>query len=197
MCGGNIYQKHKSKNPLVKLLMWNFHRTLIKLLKRTPIKKILDVGCGEGHTTVILLKNLKPKKIIGIDIDPKIIDYANKLYRNYGIKFYVGNVYNLNFANDSFDVVVATEILEHLESPDKAIREMKRVAKKYCLITVPKEPWWRIANIIRFAYLKDLGNTPGHIQHWTTNSFKKMLNKYFKKFIIKSAILWNVALCEV
>ena len=91
---------------------------------------------------------------------------------------------------------MASEVLEHLEKPNEAIKEVKRVTKKYCLFSVPNEPYWRIANIIRGAYIKDLGNTPGHIQHWNQNQFKNMLKKHFKNVKVKNSILWNLALCE-
>ena len=98
--------------------------------------------------------------------------------------------------HSTFDLVMSSEVLEHLEDPEKAINEVKRVTKKYCVFSVPNEPWWRIANMLRGAYLRDFGNTPGHIQHWSKRSFKKFLKKHFKNVKVKNSLLWNLAICE-
>ena len=89
-----------------------------------------------------------------------------------------------------------TEVLEHVERPGQALREIARVSKHYSLISVPREPIWRLLNIIRMSYLKSLGNTPGHIQHWTTREFKNLLEEQFNIVAFRSPFPWNMALCQ-
>ncbi len=191
---GNYYDKHHSKNIIIQFMMNKFHKDFNELIKKTKPKTILDIGCGEGYTTDIIKKENKNIKIEAADIDKNIIEKAKKTHRK--IKFSVNNVYNLKFKDNYFDCVIASELLEHLTKPDKAIKETKRIAKRYCIFSVPKEPYWRIANILRLAYLSRLGNTPGHVQNWTTAQFKRLLEKYFKKVTTKSSTLWNIAICE-
>ncbi|MBT5022268.1 methyltransferase domain-containing protein [Candidatus Woesearchaeota archaeon] len=191
---GNYYNKHNSKNPLIKFLMNKFHTDLFKLIKKTKSNQILDVGCGEGYTTRLIKKKFKKVNIQGIELEQKALKIAQR--ENKKLKFKQGSIYSIKDKDKSFDLVIATEVLEHLEKPKNALTEVKRISKKYGIFTVPYEPFWRIANIARGAYLKDLGNTPGHIQHWSKRSFRKMLKKEFKKVTITNSTLWIMAVCE-
>ena len=56
--------------------------------------------------------------------------------------------------------------------------EMARVARRHLLVSVPREPLWRGLNVARGAYLSDLGNTPGHVNHWSKRSFVAMLSRH-------------------
>ena len=115
---------------------------------------------------------------------------------NMDINFFVASAYYLPFRDNSFNLIVACEILEHLEYPHDAIKEMKRVSSSFCLFSVPIEPLWRILNILRGAYLKHFGNTTGHIQHWTKKQFIKILKEEFKIFKKVSACPWLIVLCK-
>jgi 2-polyprenyl-3-methyl-5-hydroxy-6-metoxy-1,4-benzoquinol methylase len=191
---GNYYDKHNSKNPVVKILMKNFHAVLNKTIKATGAKTIIDAGCGEGHTTKII-KDANPEiSIEGIEIGRETAEKARAL--NPGIKFEEGTIYEIKRSNESYDLAISTEVLEHLEEPLKGLNELKRVSKKFVLVTVPNEPLWRITNIARLSYIKQFGNTPGHINHWSKRKLKKFLEPHFKNIKIKKALLWLVALCE-
>ncbi len=190
--GGNYFNKHKSKNPIIKYLLKKFHENIFKFIHRTRSRTLLDAGCGEGYTTEVIQKKFSKLKIKAIELDKFIVQ---KGIQNKGFKIEKGDIYNIPFKNHSFDVVLASEVLEHLEYPNKAVKECKRVSRKYCIFSVPNEHLWRIANILRLSYLSRLGNTPGHIQNWTKKGFEKLLNKHFKHVIIKKSILWNIALC--
>jgi ubiquinone/menaquinone biosynthesis C-methylase UbiE len=191
--GGNYFDKHGSKNPFIKYLMNQFHNVLFVLINKINIKTLLDVGCGEGSTTSTIQKKFPKINIKAIEFDDSTIEKANEI--NSGLKVEKGDIYNINFKDHCFDVVLSSEVLEHLEYPEKAIKECKRVSNKYCIFSVPNEPWWRISNILRLSYLPRLGNTPGHIQHWTKKGFRRLLKKHFKHVVIKNSILWNFALC--
>ena len=74
----------------------------------------------------------------------------------------------------------AAEVLEHLEDTEAAVNVLAQIATPYLVVSVPREPLWRILNLARGAYLKDLGNTPGHVQHWSTASFLRLLEPALK-----------------
>ncbi|MFH1316214.1 MAG: class I SAM-dependent methyltransferase [Candidatus Woesearchaeota archaeon] len=190
---GNVYNKYTSKNLIVKLLMERFYGDFSSLLKRTNAKNVIEVGCGEGYITKYLKDN-NNIDIIGIDLEESIIEKAKELHPD--MKFFIGNIYQTNFPDSSFDCVIASEVLEHLEDPIRAIVEMKRISKGFCLFSVPNEPFFRMANIARLKYLNRLGNTPGHIQNWTKSKFKTLLKKHFQKVTIKTSNVWTIALCE-
>lgn len=191
--GGNYYDKHNSKNPIVKWLLSNFHNIILNMIKESNTNNLLDIGCGEGYTTNTIKNKFPNIKITAREYDYETVLKSNIIHNNLNIK--KGDIYNLKFKDNFFDMVLSSEVLEHLEQPNLAIKECKRVSKKYCLYSVPNEPWWRIVNMMRLAYLPRFGNTPGHINHWTKTGLKKMLKKHFKHVVVKRAILWNVALC--
>jgi 2-polyprenyl-3-methyl-5-hydroxy-6-metoxy-1,4-benzoquinol methylase len=193
--GGNLYNKYESKNPFVKLLIKNYFNNLSKLLipVKDEISSSLDIGCGEGYVSQYM-KNLG-FDIEGADISKDIIDIAKYLHPD--VPFDVKSIYNLVYYNKRYDLVMAVEVLEHLNNPEQALKELKKVSNKYVFISVPNEPLFRICNMLRFKYVYDFGNTPGHINHWTKRSFKLFLSNDFDKMTLKTSTLWLTALCEV
>ncbi len=181
------YQKHTSKNPLKKLLINYFYKTLLVLLADLRIKTVLDAGCGEGFTLNRLKKNLPNKVYSGIDSSPKAIKLGKKLFPE--LKLRLGNIYYLPYKNQTFDLVICTEVLEHLAKPTEALREIRRVSKKYCLLSVPNDPWFRAIK---------LGNDPEHINHWSKNAFTRWLRKNRVNILkTKTPFPWTVVLTEV
>ena len=65
-----------------------------------------------------------------------------------------------------------------MPDPEHTVAEMARVAKRWLLVSVPREPLWRGLNMARGAYWKDLGNTPGHLNHWSKRSFVALLSRH-------------------
>lgn len=166
--------KHTSKNPIQRLLINNFFHGLTSLIEPLKVNSILDAGCGEGFTMNKIQKEKICKKIEGIEYSKQAVDLGKKIYPDLEIK--QESIYNLSYKNNSFDLVICTEVLEHLENPQKALQEMLRVSKKYLLISVPNEPLFMLSNFIRGKNISRLGNDIGHINHWNILSFKKFLN---------------------
>jgi SAM-dependent methyltransferase len=93
---------------------------------------ILDVGCGPGTITLDLASRVAPGRVVGIDAAPEIVEKAHASATEAGfanVEFAVGDVYALEFADDSFDVVHAHQVLQHLSDPVAALREMRRVCR--------------------------------------------------------------------
>lgn len=192
---GNIYRKYETKNPVVKLLMNRFFNALDGLIIPLEVEKVLEIGCGEGFLTKHI-KDLKRNIYIeGIDSSDRITEIASRLHPE--IKFSVASAYQLPYQEKSFDLAVACEVLEHLEEPLRALKEIKKVTKKYCIFSIPREPLWRILNIMRGHYIKNFGDTPGHIQHWKEKEFVSLLEEYFVIKAIKRPSPWIMVLCQV
>ncbi len=163
------FEKHTSKNPLKKFFFKRFEDDLISLIAPLNPEKVLDVGCGEGFTLSQFYK-LKIGEILeGIDFSEDAIKIGKSLYPYLDIK--IGDIYNLAYKNNSFDLVTCMEVLEHLEDPIKALQEVVRVSSKYVLLTVPNEPWFALFNYTRWG--KDIG----HINHWSSSSFQKLIEQ--------------------
>jgi ubiquinone/menaquinone biosynthesis C-methylase UbiE len=190
------YKKHQNQNPIQKALIDNFYKKLFNMLKPLKIKTILDVGCGEGFT----LKKLKEKGIgennEGIDYSKDAVEIGNRIYPHLKIK--QGDVYNLNYKDDAFDLSICTEVLEHLNNPTKAVKEIMRVTSKYIVFSVPNEPFFIMANFLRGKYLKNFGNHPEHINHWTAKGFEKFLTSQGLKVVkSKHPFAWSLVLVRV
>ena len=95
-----------------------------------------------------------------------------------------------------FDLVICCEVLEHLTKPETAIKEIKKLSSPTIIFTVPREPIFRICNVLRLRNLGRWGNSIGHIQNWTKKEFSEYLNKYFNKVQIKTSTVWTIAICE-
>lgn len=189
------FVKHTNKNPLQKFLINNFYRSLTILAKSLSPRTILDAGCGEGFTMKRLVTNKIGEKIEGVEYSKDAILLGEKLFPN--LIFKEGSAYNLPYKDNSFDLVVCTEVLEHLREPSKVLREVLRTSKKYVLISVPNEPFFMLGNFIRGKNLSRLGNDPGHINHWTIFSFLSFLKKNELKIkIVKLPFPWILILGE-
>ena len=85
----------------------------------------------------------------------------------------------MRFADGEFDLVLAIEVLEHIPQPERALKEIARVCKGHVVFSVPLEPIWRIGNMARGRYIGQLGNTPGHVNHWTGKGFQRTVGTFF------------------
>ena len=136
--------------------------------------------------------------MVGIDLeDPKLrAEWAARDGRA-NLEFRAMSAERLEFADDEFDLVAATEVLEHVAEPERVLAEMARVARRSLLVSVPREPLWRALNVARGAYLRDLGNTPGHLNHWSRRGFVALLGGYGEVVEIRSPFPWTMLLVAV
>lgn len=192
--GGNIYPKFTSKNPIAKILMTNYLSSMFRLANGLKFSSVIDVGCGEGEIISVWKKHCPECSIIGVDIDENILQTARE--RNKNVRFEVQNICRLDIPDNSFDLVLCLEVLEHLENPRQALSELVRISKKYILCSVPREPVWSFLNLCRFAYIRNLGNTPGHIQKWSKKSFTKLLSEFASIKSVNNPLPWTMALGE-
>ena len=102
---------------------------------------------------------------------------------------------NLPFEDGEFELAAAIEVLEHVPDPGHTVAEMARVARGgHLLVSVPREPLWRMLNVARGAYVKELGNTPGHLNHWSRKSFAELLGRHGQVQEVRSPFPWTMLL---
>ena len=191
---GNTYDKYGSKNPVVRRLMTGFERTLEELFEQADPQSLLDVGCGEGVLTHRWAQRLADRRVVGIDLDDPQLHALWERRTAPNLTYKVMKAENLPFAAGEFDVATAIEVLEHVPDPEHTVAEMARVASGHLLVSVPREPMWRGLNIARGAYLKDLGNTPGHLNHWSKRSFVSLLSRHGDVVQARSPFPWTMLL---
>lgn len=187
------FLKHTSGNPLQKFFINNFYHSLISMVKSLRLKKVLDAGSGEGFSLDRLYSHHIGQHFEGVDNSKIAVALGKKLFPNIKLKY--GTIYKLPYQDNSFDLVLCTEVLEHLKNPKKGLQEIIRVSRKYILVSVPNEPFFMLSNFLRGKNVKNFGNDPGHINHWTVFSFQGFLkNNNLKITSISFPFPWIMVL---
>jgi ubiquinone/menaquinone biosynthesis C-methylase UbiE len=192
---GNVYDKYHSDNPITRWLMRRFFSAFDDLTGRIAFDNVLEVGCGEGELLRHLLERHEVEVSAACDIEEDILRKAAALNPTSTVN--LGNIEQLDYPDDSYDLVIACEVLEHVENPYQALRELVRVSRRHVLISVPCEPLWRVLNVLRGRYLRDLGNTPGHIQHWSAWRFVSLAATALNVRQVRRPLPWTMLLGEV
>jgi len=191
---GNLYDKYGSRNPLVRRLMTGFRAALDELWEIAAPESVLDVGCGEGVLTVEWAGRLARGRVVGVDLDDPALRAKWETRARPNLDFVAADATALPFGADEFDTVAGIEVLEHVPDPDAVLAEMVRVARRRVLVSVPREPIWRLLNVGRGAYVADLGNTPGHVNHWTKVGFHSLLTRHGRVLEVRTPLPWTIAL---
>ena len=186
---GNTYDKYTSTNPIEQRMMRGFLRTLDAMLDGLSPRRVLEVGVGEGEVMARLLDRFPGVPTIGLDLpDPELASG----WRRDDMACLFGDGTALPFADDTFDLVLAIEVLEHVPGPDAALRELSRVCSETLIASVPLEPMWRAGNLLRRRYMRQLGNTPGHVNHWTRRGFSRFVAGRFDLEQVASPLPWTM-----
>jgi SAM-dependent methyltransferase len=195
---GNTYDKYGSANPLVRRMMAGFEGALDGLLGRARPRSLLDVGCGEGVLVHRWAERLGPGcRVVGIDLEEESIQAGWSQRQAPNLEYRVMRAENLPFADGEFDLASAIEVLEHVPDPEHTLGEMARCAQRHLLVSVPREPLWRVLNMARGAYWRTLGDTPGHLNHWSQRAFVAMLSRYGSVTEVRSPAPWTMLLVRL
>ncbi len=186
--------KYLSKSFIIKKLVKNYFNNIDDIISNLDVEKVLEVGCGLGFSTEYLSRMFENKKFQASEFNDRLLKKAKK--KNPCVKIIQESVYDLKREDNSFDLIMVLEVLEHLKKPELALEEIHRATNRYCLISVPNEPLWRFLNVIRLKYLKRLGNTPDHYQHWSEKTLVRFLEPLFLVKKIKKPLPWIFILGE-
>jgi SAM-dependent methyltransferase len=154
---------------------------------------LLDAGCGEGE---ILRRGVFGPGISPVCLDLKVDSLADVRARTEQRGLICGSVQALPFAARSFDAVLCLEVLEHLQEPAAAVRELARVARHAIILSVPYEPYFRLGNVLRGKHFRHLGNFPEHVQHWNLRTFRAFLSSVLSEIRVIEAFPWIIACCR-
>lgn len=137
-------------------------------------KIILDIGCGEGITLENLLRKFPGRTIMGIDNSLENVAICEQ----HQLPARLGNAYELSFADSSIDCCVFMEVIEHLEEPVTALKEIHRVLRKkgLLLLLFPNDPLFKAARLI-FLKFKEAFAPSGHVKQWTPLEMQKTLEE--------------------
>jgi 2-polyprenyl-3-methyl-5-hydroxy-6-metoxy-1,4-benzoquinol methylase len=194
---GNTYDKYGSSNPMVRRMMAGFEAELDALLALANPESVLDVGCGEGVLVHRWARLSPQRQLVGVDLEEQSIQAGWQEHVAPNLQYRLARAEELPFGDSEFDLVSAIEVLEHVRDPLGTLREMKRCARCHLLVSVPREPLWRAMNLARGAYWGALGNTPGHLNHWSRRAFVELLGTHGDVVEVRSPLPWTVLLVRV
>lgn len=184
--------KYENSGWVATRLIERFYAAVIDMLDPGSAgQDILEVGCGAGYSTQFIKAALSSgQQLRATDIGESLLIAASK--RNPDVEFFPASVYSLPLADKSVDTILMLEVLEHLEYPKQALAELSRIARKRVVISTPREPIWCLLNFARGKYWRSLGNTPGHIQHWSSNGLMRQVDKQFRLDAIRKPLPWTI-----
>ncbi|HEV3408520.1 MAG TPA: class I SAM-dependent methyltransferase, partial [Gaiellaceae bacterium] len=164
---GNTYDKYGTRNPVARYLVERFLRAVDEAVGELSPRSVLDAGCGEGTVTERIARRLPDASVVGLDVgDPGLLaQWGERAGGN--LTFHAGSAYSLPYADGAFELACALEVLEHLERPAAGLDELARVSSRALVVSVPREPLWRVLNVASGRYVRARGNTPGHVNHWS------------------------------
>ncbi len=170
------HNKHTTRNWLYRKHLESFLEQLYVMLEATEPTSVLDAGCGEGFVVDYVAQRNPELRLAGVDLSDTAIEYARAHFGEKA-RFRTGSVYKLPFSDNSFDTVICSEVLEHLDDPGRAVQELKRVARRYVLITVPHEPYFQWLNTLgRWLHINPDAE---HVNFWTSKTFQQFIRVHF------------------
>jgi len=194
---GNTYDKYGSRNPVTRFLMAGFNRNVDDLLVSTSPESVLDIGCGEGVVTQRWARAIAPARVVGVDLDDPAIAAEWRKHAAPNLEYVAHPAQALPFADGEFDLATAIEVLEHVPDPRATLAEMARCARNHLLVSVPHEPLWRALNIARGAYWRELGNTPGHVNHFSKKAIVALCAEHGDVIETRMPFPWTMVLVRL
>jgi SAM-dependent methyltransferase len=170
-----------------------FLTALDRALPSLTPARVLEVGTGEGVISHRVAARFPGCPVVGVDLPSEMLAAE---WRGRDLHGVFGDVHRLPFPPDTFDLVLAIEMLEHVADPAQALREIARVARGPVVLSVPLEPWWRVGNMVRGRYMRDWGNTPGHVQHWGRASFARLVARHLVVREVATPFPWTMVVAE-
>lgn len=169
--------KYTNRNPLHRLALGRFLDHMAEQLRELAPRTVLEFGCGEG----LLLQALEERGVqladyTGIDLRADAIAAARALHP--GHRFEHADLFEWHGIPGGYDLVVASQVLEHLPEPGPALERLAALAGDRLLLTVPHEPWFRLLNLLRGRDLARLGNHPEHVNLWSASSFRTFVEDH-------------------
>jgi len=167
-----------------------------ELAERTGAREAHEIGCGEGELSIRLAG--LGLRVRGSDASAEVIEEARRRSADAraDVEFRVAPVETLDPARDAAELVVCCEVMEHLPDPDAALKTLAALAAPWTIVSVPREPLWRLLNLARLRYVSALGNTPGHLQHWSRRGLVDFLGRRLEVVEVSGPVPWTMALCR-
>lgn len=191
---GNTFDKYGSTHRLERAMMSSFLRSFDATLPSDSPRRVIEVGMGEGVIAARVRKRYPEASFVGVDLPDAAL---HGQWRRRHLTGVFGDIERLPFSDGAADLVLAIEVLEHVLDPEAAVAELARVATDRVILSVPLEPLWRAGNLLRGRYVSELGNTPGHVQHWGRRSFVRLVSRHLDVLGVFRPLPWTLVVARV
>lgn len=189
---GNHCHKYTTGNPAIRWLTDRFLGRLDRVLDQAwaehPPTAVLEVGCGEGE--IVRRLTARGAHVTGLDLPDAglrthwtAVPHADFLH---------ADAQRPPFPDDAFDLTVSVEVLEHVADPALTLLQMARVTRHDLILSVPREPIFRSGNLATGRHVRTLGNTPGHLNHWTATAFRRFAANVGHVHTIELPLPWTI-----
>ncbi len=169
---GMIYQREQYAKGGLGVRYWDYRDS--SAFQHVIGTDILDAGCGEGITLEKLIRLFPERRVLGIDTEPENLEIC----RRHQLPVQEGSVYEIPFADATFDTVLLSEVIEHLGTPDKALSEIYRVLRPggRAIIIFPNDRTFLLARLA-MGMFREAFYDPGHVMQWTPAKILQALKK--------------------
>jgi SAM-dependent methyltransferase len=187
-------KKYRNENPVQRALIRRFVAALHELfIEAGPVSSVLEVGVGEGFISGYLSDKFPGIRFAGVDLSAEDVERVRRRFPR--VEARQGSAYDLGEVPDGgYDLVICAEVLEHLDTPERALDEMLRVRPRRLLLSVPHEPFFMLSNLARGKNVARLGNDPEHVNHWGPRSFRAFLDRRLEVLRLTTSFPWILAL---
>ena len=194
---GNTYDKYGTSNPVARRLVAGFLREVDAMIDTARPSDLLDVGCGEGIVTARIAARAGVSRALGLDRESELLRGHWAQHRCAGLDFDIGDAHALPFDDGTWDLACSIEVLEQVQDPREALGELARVARRHVLVSVPREPIWRVLNVARGAYLRAWGTPPGSVHSFSSRAFIKLCRTAGEPAKVATPLPWTMVLLRV
>lgn len=191
------HHKYTRRNPVAAVHLARFADLMARRIRPFAPATLLDAGCGEGFATDGLARRLPGVSATGVDVSAPAVAFARERF-GAGLRggvYETGSLYALPYPDRAFDAVVCSEVLEHLDAPDRAFAEVLRVARRVLVVTVPREPLFRRLNDLGQAL--GFAPDPGHVNFWTPRQFDRFVRDVAPNARVERHSLYQIATIPV
>ena len=189
-----LYQRDQYQKGGIGRWYWDWRDKKIFDYIEKSHRNILDIGCGEGVTLGKLIARYPERNILGIDIMTENVAICQR----FNLPVLQGSIYNLELADDSLDICIMSEVIEHLDNVELALVSLRRVLRPGgdLIIVFPNDQVFKIARIM-FLKFKEAYADPGHLRQFTPRIIRKVLPQSgFKIIKVKNTpfYFWPISL---